>query len=111
METKNDGTVFRKINLPSGTDFQDWKNEFYSGSQRDPSANEAFLWLKSVIHDQLVEEIKPQSSDNMSDYFKNRVTELKGLRKYARDQFSQGMIDAQIKYWNEAISIYTKIKS
>jgi len=30
-----------------------------------------------------------------------RVKELEGLKKYARDQFSVGIIESQIKYWKE----------
>jgi hypothetical protein len=30
-----------------------------------------------------------------------RVKELQGLKKYARDQFSVGLIESQIKYWKE----------
>ena len=30
-----------------------------------------------------------------------RVKELQGLKKYARDQFTIGLIESQIKYWSE----------
>lgn len=30
-----------------------------------------------------------------------RVKELQGLKKYARDQFTVGLIESQIKYWSE----------
>jgi hypothetical protein len=30
-----------------------------------------------------------------------RVKELEGLKKYARDQFTVGLIESQIKYWSE----------
>lgn len=30
-----------------------------------------------------------------------RVSELQGLSKYARDQFTVGLIESQIKYWSE----------
>ena len=30
-----------------------------------------------------------------------RIKELQGLKKYARDQFTIGLIESQIKYWSE----------
>jgi hypothetical protein len=38
---------------------------------------------------------------SISEISKKRVKELIGLKKYARDQFTVGLIDSQIKYWSE----------
>jgi hypothetical protein len=38
---------------------------------------------------------------NIKEISEKRVKELEGLKKYARDQFSVGLIEAQIKYWKE----------
>jgi hypothetical protein len=38
---------------------------------------------------------------DISEISKKRVKELIGLKKYARDQFTVGLIDSQIKYWSE----------
>jgi hypothetical protein len=37
----------------------------------------------------------------ISEISKKRVKELIALKKYARDQFTVGLIDSQIKYWSE----------
>jgi hypothetical protein len=38
---------------------------------------------------------------SISEISKKRIKELMGLKKYARDQFTVGLIDSQIKYWSE----------
>jgi hypothetical protein len=38
---------------------------------------------------------------DIKEISKKRVKELIGLKKYARDQFTVGLIDSQIKYWSE----------
>jgi hypothetical protein len=42
----------------------------------------------------------------MEEFIIKRINELEGLKKYARDQFSLGLIDSQIKYWKEILEIY-----
>ena len=38
---------------------------------------------------------------SVTEISKKRVKELQGLKKYARDQFTLGLIESQIKYWFE----------
>jgi len=38
---------------------------------------------------------------SVTEISKKRVKELQGLKKYARDQFTLGLIESQIKYWSE----------
>ncbi len=38
---------------------------------------------------------------SISEISKKRVKELIGLKKYAREQFTFGLIESQIKYWSE----------
>ena len=44
---------------------------------------------------------KPVSDENIDLIAKKRIKELQGLKKYARDQFTVGLIESQIKYWSE----------
>lgn len=97
MKTRIDGTMRKKAKKIL---FETLKHQgaeellFSSGKLSDESG------LIETVVDAMV-EFKDLATGDKKRFVEVRVKELEGLKKYARDQFTMGLIEAQIKYWKE----------